>query len=132
MFFDEILDNNFRHNIDLFTVTEGFNAGNMFRNEYDPYKNYKVGKLVARNEKDQILLCIYEYDFALNDLSLYLDLHPDNMQMYNMFKKITKERQYYVNVYEEKYGPLELDSTEYNEYEWLNGPWPFEGVDINV
>ena len=132
MFFDEILDNNFRHNIDLFTVTEGFNAGNMFRSEYDSYKNYKVGKLVARNEKDQILLCIYEYDFALNDLSLYLDLHPENMQMYNMFKKINKERQYYVNVYEEKYGPLELDSTEYNEYEWINGPWPFEGVDINV
>ena len=29
MFFDEILDNNFRHNIDLFTVTEGFNVENL-------------------------------------------------------------------------------------------------------
>lgn len=132
MFFDDFLENNFRHNIDLFTVTEGFNLGNMFRNEYDAYKNYKSGKLVAHNEKDQILLCIYEYDFALNDLSLYLDLHPEDTPMYNMFKKINKERKYYVDVYEERYGPLELDSCDYSNYEWLNGPWPFEGVDINV
>lgn len=129
MFFDDFED---RHDIDLFTVNEGFNAGNMFRNEYDAYKNYKYGKLVARNEKDKILLCIYEYDSALNDLNLYLDIHPDNMEMYKLFKKINKERKYYVDLYEERYGPLELTTTDYANYEWLNGPWPFEGVDINV
>lgn len=129
MFFDDFED---RHDIDLFTVNEGFNAGNMFRNEYDAYKNYKYGKLVARNEKDKILLCIYEYDSALNDLNLYLDIHPDNMEMYKLFTKINKERKYYVDLYEERYGPLELTTTDYANYEWLNGPWPFEGVDINV
>lgn len=129
MFFDDFED---RHDIDLFTVNEGFNAGNMFRNEYDAYKNYKYGKLVARNEKDKILLCIYEYDSALNDLNLYLDIHPDNMEMYKLYKKINKERKYYVDLYEERYGPLELTTTDYANYEWLNGPWPFEGVDINV
>ena len=129
MFFDDFED---RHDIDLFTVNEGFNAGNMFRNEYDAYKNYKYGKLVARNEKDKILLCIYDYDSALNDLNLYLDIHPDNMEMYKLFKKINKERKYYVDLYEERYGPLELTTTDYANYEWLNGPWPFEGVDINV
>ena len=129
MFFEDFED---RHDIDLFTVNEGFNAGNVFRNEYDAYKNYKYGKLVARNEKDKILLCIYEYDSALNDLNLYLDIHPDNMEMYKLFKKINKERKYYVDLYEERYGPLELTTTDYANYEWLNGPWPFEGVDINV
>ena len=129
MFFEDFED---RHDIDLFTVNEGFNAGNMFRNEYDAYKNYKYGKLVARNEKDKILLCIYEYDSALNDLNLYLDIHPDNMEMYKLFKKINKERKYYVDLYEERYGPLELTTTDYANYEWLNGPWPFEGVDVNV
>ena len=129
MFFEDFED---RHDIDLFTVNEGFNAGNMFRNEYDAYKNYKYGKLIARNEKDKILLCIYEYDSALNDLNLYLDIHPDNMEMYKLFKKISKERKYYVDLYEERYDPLELTTTDYANYEWINGPWPFEGVDINV
>ena len=131
MFFDDFEDS-IRHDIDLFTINEGFNAGNMFRNEYDAYKNYKFGKLIARNEKEKLLLCIYEYDFALNDLNLFLDLHPENMEMYNMFKKIDEEKKYYVDMYEKKYGPLELCSTDYSSYEWLNGPWPFEGVDINV
>lgn len=130
MFFDDF--DNMRHDIDLFTIGEGFNAGNMFRNEYDSYKNYKYGKLVAHGEKNKLLLCIYEYDFALNDLNLFLDLHPDNTEIYNLFKKVNEEKKYYVDFYEKKYGPLELCSSDYSSYEWLNGPWPFEGVDINV
>ena len=35
-------------------------------------------------------------------------------------------------MYEDKYGPLELCSSDYTSYEWVDGPWPFEGVDINV
>ena len=37
-------------------------------------------------------------DFILNDLNLYLDIHPDNMEMYKLFKKINKERKYYVDL----------------------------------
>ena len=133
MFFDNLEYNIFNKNkLDLFTTKDGFNLGNMFKDEYDGYKNYKVGKLDANGEKEKILLCIYEYDFALVDLGLYLDLHPEDMDAYNMFKKINDERKYYIDMYENKYGPLELDSTDYNSYEWFKSPWPFEGVDINV
>ena len=52
--------------------------------------------------------------------------------MYNLFKKINEERKYYVDLYESRYGPLELDTSDYNSYKWYKGPWPFEGVDINV
>ena len=132
MFFDDLNNSDFRYDIDLFTISEGFNAGNMFRNEYEGYKSYKYGKLTARNDKEKLLLCIYEYDFALNDLALYLDLHPEDITMYNFFKKVNDEKKYYVDIYEEKYGPLELCSSDYSGYEWVDGPWPFEGVDINV
>lgn len=133
MFFDDLEYNIFNKNkLDLFTTKDGFNLGNMFKNEYEGYKNYKVGKLDAHGEKEKILLCIYEYDFALVDLGLYLDLHPEDMDAYNMFKKINDERKYYIDMYENKYGPLELDSTDYNSYEWIKSPWPFEGVGINV
>lgn len=133
MFFDNLEYNIFnKDKLNLFTTKDGFNLGNMFKDEYDGYKNYKVGKLDANGEKEKILLCIYEYDFALVDLGLYLDLHPEDMDAYNMFKKINDERKYYIDMYENKYGPLELDFTDYNSYEWFKSPWPFEGVDINV
>lgn len=132
MFLDigNIMD--FKDDKELFNVKEGFILGNMFKDEYDAYKGYIPSTLHANNEKDKILLCIYEYDFALNDLNLYLDLNPNNKKMYDLFKKLNEERKYYVDLYESRYGPLELDNSDYNSYEWIKGPWPFEGVDINV
>ena len=132
MFLDIGNINDFNDNVELFDINKGFMLGNMFKNEYDGYKGYKPSMLHANNEKDKLLLCIYEYDFALNDLNLYLDLYPDNKKMYNLLKKVNEERKYYIDLYESRYGPLELDKCDYNSYEWYKGPWPFEGVDINV
>lgn len=128
MFFDDIIfsvknDNN----VKLFDYKEGFMYGNMFKNEYDPYKNYKVTQLESNTEVGRLLLKIYEYDFALNDLSLYLDLHPEDMDVYKLFKKYTEEQKEYVDMYEKKYGPMELDNSSYNNYMWDEGPWPFIG-----
>ena len=131
MFFDDFEDS-IRHDIDLFTISEGFNAGNMFRNEYDPYKNYRVTRLESNTDVGRLLLKIYQYDFALNDLSLYLDLHPEDMDVYRVFKKYTEEQRKCVDIYEKKYGPMELDESNCSNYLWYEGPWPFIGGGLNV
>ena len=140
MFFDEIIfkemTNNslgkqtFNNNVELFNSQDGFMYGNMFKNEYKGYKDYKVAKLSATNEKGQMLLKIYEYDFALNDLSLYLDLHPEDKNVYELFKVYSEKERNLVSEYEKRYGPLELDNTTYENYDWYKGPWPFEGVNL--
>ena len=128
MFFEDIIFNfNNNYDVKLFNYNEGFMYGNMFKNEYDSYKNYKVAQLKSNTELGNILLKIYEYDFALNDLSLYLDLHPEDTEVYMLFKKYTEELRNYVEMYEKKYGPMELDSSNYNQYKWYEGPWPFIG-----
>jgi len=128
MFFDDIIFNvKNDNNVKLFDYKEGFMYGNMFKNEYDPYKNYKVTQLESNTEVGRLLLKIYEYDFALNDLSLYLDLHPEDMDVYKLFKKYTEEQKEYVDMYEKKYGPMELDNSSYSNYMWDEGPWPFIG-----
>ena len=33
----------------------------------------------------------------------------------------------YVDMYEKKYGPMELDDSQYGNYMWDEGPWPFIG-----
>ena len=128
MFFDDIIFNvKDDNNVMLFEYDDGFMYGNMFKNEYDSYKNYKPVQLESNTELGRLLLKIYEYDFALNDLSLYLDLHPDDMDVYKMFKKYTIEQRKYVDMYEKKYGPMELDHSDYTNYMWDEGPWPFIG-----
>lgn len=133
MFFDDIIFNiKDNDNKVLFDHEDGFMYGNMFRNEYDSYKNYRVAKLDSNTEIGKLLLKIYQYDFALNDLSLYLDLHPEDMDVYRVFKKYTEELREYVDLYEKKNGPMELDESNYNNYLWYEGPWPFIGGGFNV
>ncbi len=128
MFFDDIIFNMKNDNdVKLFDSKDGFMYGNMFKDEYDPYKNYRVVKLESNTDKGNLLLKIYEYDFALNDLSLYLDLHPDDNDVYKVFRKYTEEERDCVATYEKKYGPLELDNSMYSSYLWDEGPWPFIG-----
>ena len=116
----------------LFDCEEGFMYGNMFKNEYDSYKNYKPVKLESKTDVGKLLLMIYEYDFALNDLSLYLDLHPEDMEVYKLFKRYAEEQRKYVDIYEKKFGPMELDDSNYSNYLWYEGPWPFIGGGFNV
>jgi hypothetical protein len=133
MFFEDVIfsikDDN---NVMLFDYDEGFIYGNMFKNEYDSYKNYKPVKLESNTEVGRLLLKIYQYDFAINDLSLYLDLHPEDEDVYKTFKNYVEEQRKYVDIYEKKFGPLELDDTNYNSYIWYEGPWPFVGGGFNV
>lgn len=130
MFFNDILFNEKINTNDLFDASEGFMYGNMFKNEYDPYMNYKEPRLIANNEYEKLLLEIYEYDYALNDLSLYLDLHPNDEQIYKLFKVYTEKENKLVNEFEKKYGPLDVYESNYDSYMWYKGKWPFEGVEL--
>ena len=131
MFFNDFIFNEKVDNIkDLFNSKDGFLCGNMFKDEFDPYKNYRIANLSAHDEKEKLLLLIYENDFALNDLSLYLDLHPEDEQIYKLYKVYTEKENKLVEEYERKYGPLSLTESNYDSYMWYKGKWPFEGVDL--
>ena len=60
---------------DVLNPDEGLVLGNLFLDEYVPYKNYKPYKIKPTCEKDAMLLKIREYCFAIDDLNLKLDLH---------------------------------------------------------
>ena len=55
-------------------VSEKFLRGNMFDNEFEPYKNmyYVKPRLNSQREKD--LLKVQESAFEVNDYNLYLDI----------------------------------------------------------
>lgn len=130
MFFEDVLFP--VSDIKLFDSKNGLKYGNMFSNEYVGYKNYKESDIIPTTKKGELLLKIYEYDFALNDLSLFLDLHPDDQSTYELFRKYTNEEKMLVDVYEKNYGPLELCDSDYDSYMWYMGPWTWTKEGSNV
>lgn len=110
----------------LVSTKEGFLRGNMFKKEYDPYKNMQPVLLKPTCERDVLLFKIMELDFAINDLNLYLDLHPEDREMYEKFKKYTKECIELKDGYAKKYGPLTLDQVNSISYDWMKNPWPWD------
>ena len=60
-------------NNELLDPKEGLEKGNLFKNLYDQYKNYKVQTLKPKTERQKKLNDILAYAFAMNDLALYLE-----------------------------------------------------------
>ena len=121
-----IENNNNNNNTQLVDDKLGYIRGNMFANEYIPYKNYKVRELIANSKEEELLIKLSEAEFALNDLSLYLDLHPNDTKMYNKFKMYVKEYKTYLDEYERTFRPLDLCSTYTNIYDYYKNPWPWD------
>lgn len=110
----------------LLNSKEGFLKGNMWGNLYDGYKNYKPVNLKPTNEREMLLYKIMEIDFAVNDLNLYLDIHPEDRSIYEKFKMYVNECLRLKDEYAKKYGPLSLDMDMSDSYTWLNNPWPWD------
>lgn len=110
---------------DILPAKEGFLKGNMFKNEYEPYKNYKYANLVPKTEKEARLFNVMQYSFAINDLNLYLDLHPDDQKVFQLFKRYIEEERKAKEEYERNYGPLVLNANNIARYEWIS-EWPWE------
>lgn len=111
---------------DLVNDKTGLLRGNMFESEYKPYKNYNPINIIANTEKDSLFLKLYETNFAIIDLNLYLDLHPEDNEMYEVYKKYVNNFEKLKKMYEEKYGPLEITCVDTNTYEWTKNPWPWD------
>ena len=116
-------------NNELLNPKEALEKGNMFKNLYVPYKNYKPFKLEEKSERVKKLNEIRSYAFAMKELDLYLDVNPNNTAYINLYNEYRKIKEKLCKQYEQMYGPLELtsDSLEQNNWVWNNSPWPWEG-----
>jgi len=109
---------------------EAFERGNLFNNLYDPYKNYRYGNLKATNAREELLYNILMHKFVLTELNLYLDTHPFDSTIINLYKKYLSDEKKLCNQYEKTYGPLTVDSENLgnNNWNWIKSPWPWEGT----
>ena len=116
----------------LYSSSEGFTLGNMFKDSYIPYKNYTPQVLTPTSEQDDLFLRLSEQEFAAHDLNLYLDLNPQDGNMLEIFNQYRKEANNLLNEYEARYGVINISSEALKDspfkWEMENFPWNEGGM----
>lgn len=102
--------------------------------EYDASKscNHPSDEQLSREE---MMTKINSVSFALNDLTLYLDTHPECPNATPVFHELMKKRLDLLALFAQKYYPLTQASIvtgdiDNNKYGWDCGPMPWEGACI--
>ena len=120
------IKDNYTSSIDQFyDANEGFTKGSLSKIIYKPYKNYKPKDVVPSNEKEALMLFIQKCDFAIQDLTLYLDIKEKDDKVLKMLNFYKEEFDKAKKKYLEKYGPV-TDCQITDTYKWNDEPFPWE------
>ena len=110
----------------LYDPYNAFIRGNLFPDLYNQFKISKPFEVEPMNEQADLLTRLDAYCFAAHELNLFLDTHPTNNAMINLFTEYTKKAKELQNEYENKYGPLFVDASKTSPWAWNQTPWPWE------
>lgn len=84
-------------------------------------------------DRAALLKEIDEVSFTLNDVTLYLDTHPECKDGLACFNEMAPRRAALLKQFAEQYEPLTVDcigkngTTLTDHFIWLDGPAPWEG-----
>ena len=78
--------------------------------------------------KAVLLNKISKVGFILNELALFLDTHPENVQALRHYEFYQKKHDELTREYENKYGHFLTRRMANNSdrWTWCDGPWPWE------
>ena len=119
-------------NRNFLSAKEGFLRGNMFKNEYKPYKNLTYINIKPKNDREAKLFNVMQYAHAITDMNLYLDTHPEDRNALRFLKELIKEEEVAKKEYIMKYGPLTVCDVNGNNFDWIDSPWPWENMGGNM
>ncbi|MBE7066722.1 MAG: spore coat protein CotJB [Ruminococcaceae bacterium] len=82
--------------------------------------------------KETLMREIMALDFALNDLKLYLNTHPDDEKSIELFNKIATKGKELFDTYQSMYGPLiaEMYTGSEHTWDWIECPWPWNKKEV--
>ena len=76
-------------------------------------------------ERDILLKKLSSLSFAMFELRLFLDTHPDSTEAMAKFDELDNIYRPLREKYEEEYGPLSSKDAP-SPVQWIKGPWPWE------
>ncbi len=80
-------------------------------------------------DKQKLRRKIWELDFAIKELNLFLDSNPDNQKALRMLDTYRLARKNTITTYKMKYGDYICtfdDVPATAPLSWIDGPWPWE------
>ncbi len=80
-------------------------------------------------ERREMINQIRCYEFAINELALYLDTHPDDQKALCLHRKYCKIAKDLKDKYQKVYGPLTINYP-CNKWRWLEEPWVSFGLGV--
>lgn len=90
---------------------------------------------ISQQNREELMSSLAAVSFALNDLTLYLDTHPDCPKGTALFYQLLDQRLNLLSEFTGRFYPLTQTSMitgnyDQNHYGWSEGPMPWEGACI--
>ncbi len=80
------------------------------------------------NAQQSLLRRLQIQGFALDDVKLFLDTHPDNQLALDYYNKYQAMRDQTYKEYTDTYGPMSAERANVTDrWTWVDTPWPWEG-----
>ncbi|WOC31966.1 MULTISPECIES: spore coat protein CotJB [Caproicibacterium] len=77
-------------------------------------------------EQERLMRKISACQFAMWELKIFLDTHPNDCGAMKRLAEYEKQTQDLIAQYEETYGPMNLNEMTANRVAWVQDPWPWE------
>ena len=107
-----------------YTPEEGLSRGTIFPGLDLPFQNSVNRTNPARGT---LLGEVLALSLALTDLHLYLDTHPQDMEVTKIFRHYQTQLEDAKKRYIAEAGPLTLnDAVQNGQYVWTEDPWPWD------
>lgn len=89
----------------------------------------------SQKNREEMMSQLSAVSFAINDLTLYLDTHPDCPNGLALFYQLLEQRLTLLSDFAREFYPLTQTSMvtgdyDHNQYGWSEGPMPWEGACI--
>lgn len=75
--------------------------------------------------RENMIKEIKALQFAITELALYLDTHPDDERALCLHRKYARELRDLQDKYQKVYGPLTINFP-CGKWRWIEEPWPWE------
>ncbi len=90
---------------------------------------------ISQQNREEMMSRLAAISFAINDLTLYLDTHPDCSKGITLFHQLLEQRLALLSEFTAKFYPLTQTSMvtgdyDQSKYGWSEGPMPWEGACI--
>lgn len=78
-------------------------------------------------DKEALMRQIMEAGFAMDDVVLFLDTHPESQDALRYYQAVRDMRNQAIAAYESQFGPLRYADVTSSSWDWVTEKWPWEG-----